>query len=47
VGRDEKLQRILGYVLPENHPMRRVFEKLGFRLAPEPREELIAAELQL
>ncbi len=47
VGRDEKLQRILGYMLPENYPMRHVFEKLGFRLAPDPREELIAAELQL
>ncbi len=47
VGRDEKIQRILGYMLPENRPMRRVCEKLGFRLAPEPREELLRAELEL
>ena len=47
VARDEKVQRIVGYVLPENRLMRRVFEKLGFRLAPEPREALLRAELQL
>ncbi len=47
VGRAEKLDRILGYLLPENHAMRRVFERLDFRLSREPREELLRAELQL
>ncbi len=47
VGRDEKVERIVGYLLPENRAMRGVFEKLGFRLAREPREELLRAELPL
>jgi len=47
VGRDEKVQRVVGYMLPENHPMKRVFERLGFRLTREPREELLRAELAL
>ncbi|MGH9602162.1 MAG: bifunctional acetate--CoA ligase family protein/GNAT family N-acetyltransferase [Terriglobales bacterium] len=47
VGRDEKVRRIVGYVLPENHPMKRVFEKLGFRMTRDPREELLRAELAL
>ncbi len=47
VGRDEKVERIVGYQLPENHAMRRVFERLGFQLTREPREELLRAELLL
>ena len=33
VGRDEKIQRISGDVLPENTMMRRICEKLGFQVA--------------
>ena len=32
VGRDEKIARITGDILPENVEMQRVCEKLGFRL---------------
>ena len=32
VGRDEQLDRITGDILPENHDMQRLSEKLGFRL---------------
>jgi acetyltransferase len=47
VGRDEKLRRILAYMLPENRAMQRVCEKLGFRLRPVPEEPLIVGELDL
>ncbi|HSA92182.1 MAG TPA: bifunctional acetate--CoA ligase family protein/GNAT family N-acetyltransferase [Terriglobales bacterium] len=47
VGRDEKLRRILAYMLPENRAMQRVCEKLGFRLRPVPDEPLIVGELDL
>lgn len=46
-GRDEKIARVVGYMLPENHAMKRVFERLSFRLTREPREELLRAELAL
>jgi acetyltransferase len=32
VGRDEQLDQITGDILPENHDMQRLSEKLGFRL---------------
>jgi len=32
VGRQEKLSRILGYILPENHAMQHVCKKAGFEL---------------
>ena len=32
VGRDEKIDRITGDILPENNDMQRLCEKLGFRL---------------
>jgi len=31
IGRDEHLDRVVADVLPENHEMQRVFQKLGFR----------------
>jgi acetyltransferase len=31
IGRDERLERIVAEVLPDNHDMQRVFQKLGFR----------------
>jgi acetyltransferase len=33
IGRNEKLERIIGYILPENHAMQRVSRKAGFTLA--------------
>jgi acetyltransferase len=47
VGRDEKLRRISGQLLPENYGMRRVCEKLGFRLEYAPGEAVVTAELAL
>jgi acetyltransferase len=35
IARNEKLQRIIGYVLPENHAMLRVCKKLNFDLRHE------------
>jgi acetyltransferase len=35
IARNEKLQRIIGYILPENHAMQRVCKKLGFDLHHE------------
>jgi acetyltransferase len=32
VGRNEKLQRIIGYILAENHAMQRICKKVGFDL---------------
>ena len=31
IGRDERLDRVVADVLPENRDMQRVFQKLGFR----------------
>jgi acetyltransferase len=32
IGRDEKLDQIIGYILPENHAMQNVSKKAGFSL---------------
>ncbi len=32
VGRDEKLQRIVGHILPENHAMKHLCQKVGFKI---------------
>ena len=32
VGREEKLQRIIGHILPENHVMNHVCQKVGFKV---------------
>ncbi|MBF2021742.1 MAG: bifunctional acetate--CoA ligase family protein/GNAT family N-acetyltransferase [Hydrococcus sp. C42_A2020_068] len=45
VGRDEQLERISAEILPENHAMQRVCEKVGFRLRRTP--ELVKAEIDL
>ncbi len=47
VGRDEKLQRIVADILPENRDMQRVCEKLGFRLRWVATEGVIKAEIDL
>jgi len=46
-ARDEKLGRITATVLFENRPMQKIFERLGFRLAPGPERESLEAELVL
>jgi acetyltransferase len=46
-ARNEKLGRITATVLFENRPMQKIFERLGFRLAPGPERESLEAELVL
>jgi acetyltransferase len=46
-GRDEKLQRLIGDILPENRGMQEVCKKLGFRVEYSLEDELMKAELEL
>lgn len=47
IGRDEKLIRIIGYILPENRDMQHVCQKLGFRINYSVRDQLVKAEIDL
>ena len=47
VGRDEKIARITGDILPENFEMQRLCEKLGFRLTRPPDEPVVKAMIDL
>ena len=47
IGRDEKIARIFGIILPENVAMKRICEKLGFRLDHRPDDSAIHAEINL
>jgi acetyltransferase len=47
IGREEKLARIFGEILPENRDMLRVCEKLGFRQQYSPDEGVVRAEIDL
>jgi acetyltransferase len=44
-GEDEKLERIVAYMLPQNSAMRAICKQLGFSLRPE--EDMVKAELDL
>ena len=47
IGREEKLSRIIGHILPENAAMRRVAKKAGFDLQLDPSAEEWEAEIRL
>jgi acetyltransferase len=47
IGRDEKLSRIFGEILPENRDMLRVCDKLGFRRQYSAEEGVVRAEIEL
>lgn len=47
VGRDEKISRIIGDILPENNDMQGLCEKLGFRLDRTPDDPVIKAAIEL
>lgn len=47
IGRDEKLHRITGDIVPENLEMQRVAEKAGFHLTRDTEENLVRAVCEL
>ncbi|MGB8647133.1 MAG: bifunctional acetate--CoA ligase family protein/GNAT family N-acetyltransferase [Anaerolineae bacterium] len=47
VAREEKVGRVVAYMLTENVGMRRVSEKLGFKMHYDEKEQLVKAELDL
>ncbi len=47
IGRDEGVARIIGTILPENVGMRRICEKLGFRVSHIAADAVLKAELEL
>ncbi len=47
VGRDEKVERVLADILPENFPMQHVCEKLGFELKRTIGGDMVKAAVQL
>jgi acetyltransferase len=47
IGRDEKIHRITADILPENHSMQRVCEKLGFQIHRTIGDPIVRAEIKL
>jgi acetyltransferase len=47
IGRDEKLEKVVAEILPENEGMRRVCAKLGFQFSKVPDSNTIYAEIEL
>jgi acetyltransferase len=47
IGREEKLEKVVAEILPENEGMRRVCTKLGFTFSKVPDSNTIYAEIQL
>jgi len=47
IGRDERLHRITADILPDNLPMQRVCENLGFQLSRSVEDPVVRAELVL
>ena len=47
IGRDEKLEKVVAEILPENEGMRRVCTKLGFSFSKVPDSNTIYAEIAL
>jgi acetyltransferase len=47
IGKNEKISRVNGYVYVENHEMIHMVEKMGFRILPTERENIVRVELDL
>jgi acetyltransferase len=47
IGRDERVGRIVGDILPDNEPMQRVCENVGFKLSRSVDDPVVKAELVL
>jgi acetyltransferase len=46
-GRDEKLERVVADILPNNRPMQKVCERLGMKLRHDTEENVVKAEIAL
>jgi hypothetical protein len=47
IGRTEGLERIVGYILPENYVMQRICNKLGFEMRYDTSQDVFRAEIEL
>ncbi len=47
IGRTEGLERIVGYILPENYVMQRICSKLGFEVRYDTSQDVFRAEIEL
>ena len=47
IGRTEGVERIVGYILPENYVMLRLCRKLGFELRYDTSQDVFRAEIEL
>ena len=47
IGRDEKINRISGDILPENIEMKQICERLGFRMTQSPDDPVTRAVIDL
>lgn len=47
IAQQEELERIVAYILPENRPMQKICQRLGFTVQKDPEEEMMVAELTL
>jgi acetyltransferase len=47
IGKQEKLERIVAYILPENRPMQKICQRLGFELQEDPDQGMMLAEIEL
>lgn len=47
IGKQEQLEAIIAYILPENRPMQRICQRLGFEVRKDPEEGMMIAEIVL
>lgn len=47
IGKLEKLERIVAYILPENRPMQKICQRLGFEVKEDKEEGMMVAEINL
>lgn len=45
IAKQEELEGIIAYILPENRPMQKICQRLGFTLRKDTEEEMMVAEL--
>ncbi len=47
IGKAEGLEHIVAYILPENRPMQKICQRLGFKVEEDPEEGMMTAEIDL